>query len=217
MSKKAIQKKRITGYFIDAAKQLLEKDGIESITVRNVADLAGYNSATMYNYFENIDHLVFFACMKYLNEYAINLQHYVKGSKNSFDKYLRIWKCFCHYSFQNPKIYYRLFFDRFSDSIGSALKEYYSLFPEELGDHPEKLLPMLLRHNIYDRNLAALEACVEEGFIKKEDIENINEMTLLIYQGMLLRIINQQVAYTNEEAVDRTLRYIEQTINSYRI
>ena len=42
---------------IDAKKAWLEaalEEGIEAITIRKVAALAGYNSATLYNYFANI-------------------------------------------------------------------------------------------------------------------------------------------------------------------
>ncbi len=46
-------------YFIDATNEIIENEGIESVTIRKVANLAGYNSATIYNYFENLDHLIF--------------------------------------------------------------------------------------------------------------------------------------------------------------
>lgn len=47
------------GYFIDAANQIIENEGIESVTIRKVADIAGYNSATLYNYFNDLNHLLF--------------------------------------------------------------------------------------------------------------------------------------------------------------
>ncbi len=31
------------------------KEGMEAITLRKVADLAGYNGATLYNYFKDLD------------------------------------------------------------------------------------------------------------------------------------------------------------------
>ena len=49
--KKTIQKRRMMGYFIEAASQIIEEEGMEGVTIRKVADIAGYNSATMYNYF----------------------------------------------------------------------------------------------------------------------------------------------------------------------
>ncbi|WP_073151264.1 TetR/AcrR family transcriptional regulator [Paramaledivibacter caminithermalis] len=215
--KKKIQKRRMMGYFIDAANQIIEDEGIESVTIRKVADIAGYNSATLYNYFNDLNHLLFFASMKYLRDYAFSLPDYLKNSKNALDKFFNIWKCFCYHSFQNPKIYYIIFFDKYSNSINDVIKEYYAIFPEELGEQSIDVLPMLMEKNIYVRDMAVLKACVNEGFIKEEHLEQINEMILLIYEGMLLRILNNQVNYSIDEAVDKTIKYIKQAFESFSI
>lgn len=217
MDKKTIQKRRMMGYFIDAANQIIESEGIEAVTIRKVADIAGYNSATLYNYFNDLNHLLFFASMKYLKDYSFSLQNYVKKSTNALDKFFSIWECFCYYSFKKPKIYYIIFFDKYSHSINDVIKEYYSIFPEELGEHSIDVLPMLMEKNIYVRDMAVLKACVNEGFFEKEHLEQINEMILLIYEGMLLRILNNQVNYTTKYAVDKTINYIKQAIESFRI
>ena len=48
MTNKELQKKRILMYFIEAAQNIMENEGIENITLRKVADMAGYNSSTLY-------------------------------------------------------------------------------------------------------------------------------------------------------------------------
>ena len=68
IDKKMIQKTRMVKYFVDATIDIIEKDGYESVTIRKVADIAGYNSETIYNYFDNLEHLLFFASMHYLRE-----------------------------------------------------------------------------------------------------------------------------------------------------
>ena len=65
LDKKMIQKSRMVKYFVDATVDIIEKDGYKSVTIRKVADTAGYNSATIYNYFDNLEHLLFFASMHY--------------------------------------------------------------------------------------------------------------------------------------------------------
>lgn len=215
MNKKEIQKKRMMSYFIEAANQIIESEGVDAITIRRISDIAGYNSATLYNYFENLDHLVFFASMKYLQEYVLCLPEYIKDAISPIDKYLRIWECFCHHSFKKPKIYYTIFFNKFSNSLNDDIKEYYSIFPEELGNPSKDILPMLLGQNIYDRNRAILESCVSEMPIQREVIDEINEMNLLIYHGMLSRILNGQVDYTIDEAIKRILLYMKRSIRSY--
>ena len=215
MDKKQIQKKRMMSYFIEATNQIIENEGIDSITIRKVSDIAGYNSATLYNYFENLDHLIFFSSMKYLKEYVLSLPEYLKNSEDPIDKYLRIWECFCKHSFRKPRIYYTIFFDKFSNSLNDDIKEYYSIFPEELGKQSKDILSMLLGQNVYDRNRSILESCIPKDLINEEDLEEVNEMNLLIYSGMLSRVLNEQTDYTIDEAVARTLLYLKRSINSY--
>ncbi len=217
MDNKTIQKMRIMGYFVEATNKLLEEEGLDNITIRKVADIAGYNSATIYNYFENLDHLIFFASMKYLKEYVLDLPNFTKDSKNSLDKYLRVWKCFCYHSYKNPLIYSKIFFNKFSSSLKDTITEYYSIFPEELGEESEDLMPMLLNSRINERNKALLTKCVSEGFFKEEDIEEISEMSLLIYQGMLSRLINQQITCSVDEAVEQTLNHFQRCIKSFNV
>jgi AcrR family transcriptional regulator len=215
MDKKEIQRRRMMSYFIDAAKQIIDDEGPELVSARKVADIAGYNSATIYNYFDNLDHLIFFASMKYLKEYVMDLRKYTKGISNPVEKYLKIWECFCMHSFNNPKIYQLIFFNKFSTSLNDAVTQYYKIFPEELDEQEEGLMPMLLEKNIYARDYAALQACAKQGFIKKDHIYEINEINLLMYQGMLQNILTQQLTYSLEEAVARMLKYIKQVMKSY--
>ena len=49
MKNKEIQEKRMRDYFIQATREILKGEGIESISVRNIADRAGYSYATLYN------------------------------------------------------------------------------------------------------------------------------------------------------------------------
>lgn len=111
MDKKTIQKRRIMSYFIDAAYNIIDRDGIEKVTIREVADIAGYNSATIYNYFDSLEHLIFYASLRYLKEYINDLNDYVKDCRNSLDRFIRIWECFIFHSMNRPKIYYNIFLE----------------------------------------------------------------------------------------------------------
>ena len=211
-----IQKQRMMRYFIEAASQIVEEEGLGGITVRKVADLAGYNSATLYNYFQNLDHLIFFASMRFLREYAQNLPKYVEGSANALERFFLVWETFCLHSYAKPEIYHAIFFAKLDIPLEESLDTYYELYPQDLGEQPEDLLPMLLKQDIYARAMTILEACVKDGFIKKEHLTEINEVVLLIYQGMLTRIINKQVTYSIDEAVQKTMTYIKKIIYAYQ-
>lgn len=213
--KKEIQKRRMMRYFIEAATEVIEKEGLEAVTVRKVADMAGYNSATLYNYFENLEHLIFFASMKYLKEYALALPHYLKNHKNALDQYLRVWKCFSYYAFSNPKIYNIIFFESYNNYLMDIIEEYCAIFPEELIAKSKDLISMYLGQNIYEGNKHILKACVKEGCFEEKYLDEINEMTLFVFQGVFSKFLHQQVESTIEEAVNKTLNYICRTLKAY--
>ena len=205
--KKEIIRNRIMMDFIQASDQLIKSEGINNITLRKVANLAGYNSATLYNYFENLDHLIFFSAMRLIKDYANALREYTKDSKNSMDRFIKVWECFCHYSFQNPEIYNAIFFSNLKNDMEEYVSDYYKLFPEDLMNADEKTSTMLLKSDITQRGMAIIRDCVEEGFIRESDGESLNEATLLIYEGLLKKVLNNKLP--SESARDKTMIYIK--------
>jgi len=60
---KEIQEQRMRAYFIESTKGLLRSEGLKSVNVRSVAENAGYSYATLYNYFKDLNELIF-ECVK---------------------------------------------------------------------------------------------------------------------------------------------------------
>lgn len=210
MNKKLLHKQRVMGYFVDAAHQIIEQEGIENVTIRKTADLAGYNSATLYNYFNNLDHLILFASMKYLKEYVELLPSYLKESDNKLEQYFSIWECFCTCAFKYPKIYYLIFFSDLNEKINNFLEEYYTIFPNELLNSSSDIGKMLLEKSIDKRNLFLLEDCVNNGLLIKDNLSLINSITILTFQSTLTNLINCSKADIDRNAlVEETLKYIK--------
>ncbi|GAP44813.1 transcriptional regulator, TetR family [Lentimicrobium saccharophilum] len=68
VSNKELQEKRMRGYFIDAAKETLKGEGLKAVNVRTVAERAGYSFATMYNYFKDLNELIFICVKDFMSE-----------------------------------------------------------------------------------------------------------------------------------------------------
>ncbi|MHC1719523.1 MAG: TetR/AcrR family transcriptional regulator [Clostridiaceae bacterium] len=217
MDRKTTIKSRIMHKFIDAAFTVIDTEGIEYVTIRKVAAIAGYNSSTMYNYFENLDHLILFASTRYLRDYTGALEGYVKKAKTSLDRYLLIWECFCKYSFQRPQIYNLIFFSENSNTLNNIITEYYKVFPEELADSSLNLTSMLTGNDIYSRTLHQFDSCVKDGCFRKEDINEINEVTILLYQSILANLLRKNPPYTPEEALDKTMHYFHKIVESFTL
>ena len=215
MTNKEIQRKRMMLYFINAAEELIHNEGFEEVTLRKVADKAGYNSATLYNYFENLDHLIFYAAMKSVKDYALALNTYLIDSKNAMDQFLKVWECFCDYSFDMPEIYNAIFFPNLDKDMDHYVGEYYRFFPEELMSAESSISTMLLKRNISDRAMTIVIDCVNEGFIRPEDADKLNDITLLIYEGILRKVLKNKISYNN--ARNETMDYFKYVINGFLI
>ncbi len=208
---KKIQTVRMMSYFIDATSQIIEEEGIENVTIRKVADLAGYNSATIYNYFEDLSHLIFFASMTFMKDYTKALPEYISNAKNPLERYFLIWECFCKYSFGSPKIYYAIF----SSDLGvhpAKLIDYYDYFPGDIISVPDDLKTMIMEASVSKRTRIALDQCVKEGYIKESEADQMAEIHFLIWQGALTLYINNRSDNSVEEVAKMTLNHIQNTI-----
>src|SRR6056297_2263887 len=189
-----IKKKRTLKYFIEATKEVILDKGIEKVTIRNVAKRAGYNSATIYNYFDNYKQLIFFASLDFLSKYTQAMPNYIAKGENEIERFVLMWECFCKYSFENPNIYY-------------------AIFTDELGNPPERLLPMLLDPDLANRASVASKPLIEKGYLSKNQAEEVDNMITYIYHGMLTLMINNRINYTSEEAVRKIKKHIKTIVN----
>lgn len=208
-------RKKMMNCFINAADELINEIGIENMTIRNIAKKTGYNSATIYNYFENLDHLTFFGAFRNTKDYALALNEYLADAKNAMDRFLKVWECFCDHAYLKPEIYNAIFFPKLSKHIEEYIAEYYTLFPEDLGIHHHTISTMLLKGNIYDRGMTTVIDCVDEEFLETKDADRLNEASLLIFEGMLMRVMRGAVSY--EDAASKTMDYIKIIVQSLLI
>ncbi|KXS41065.1 MULTISPECIES: TetR/AcrR family transcriptional regulator [unclassified Candidatus Frackibacter] len=213
VNKEDIKKMRTLRLFIDATAQIIEQKGIEGVTIREVAKITGYNSATIYNYFDNCNELISFAAMKFISDYVQAIPEYIAEADSPLEKFLAVWQCFCEYCFDDPQLYYAIFTADIGDKPENLIKDYYSLFPDDLGDPPQDLVPMLMESDFSKRCEILIEPCVKTGYFTKEQAEEINELIRLIYQGMLSLMINNRIDYSTEKAVERTMKHIRMVVN----
>ena len=183
MSNKEIRYKRNRGYFIDATREIIDKEGIEAVTIRKVAKMAGYNSATLYNYFNNVDHLISIALSHHIGTYIETISNMIDEKDSAYDIYCKLWLEYIDESFYLPKVYYYIFFRNLTVDVSDVYKEYFENHPQKLKDLPVAVQKMLTESNAYNRDLAFLVA--EFPHIAEEDLKRMSEMNILIYRSML--------------------------------
>lgn len=86
---------RVSKLFIDIAKEMILKDGIQSVSVRKIADEAGYSYATIYNYFDDLSALLWAVKKDMIQDLIewmkdINISD-LDGIKNVFHRYIEYY------------------------------------------------------------------------------------------------------------------------------
>ncbi len=181
-------KKRAIYSFVNAAERIMQEEGLDKVTIRKISDLAGYSSATIYSYFDNIDHLVLFSSMRFLDEFIKSIPDYISEAKSSLDLLRSTWSCFCKYSFEKADVYNTIFFSKPDKNSKNYMQDYYCVYPLEDQGYPDTIKKMLRESDIYKRNYILINKCAEEGFISDKNLDEINEMTIFIYESILHRV-----------------------------
>lgn len=185
MSNKELKQKRMLIYFIEAAQDIMNKEGISNITLRKVADAAGYNSATLYNYFKDLDELILFASLKYLKLYNLDMAEKIRKCKTEEERFFTMWDSFCGFSFRYPEAFQKIFFNKHSNALETICDRYYKLFPEEIVTSEDALFPILSDLRLENRNKLALTRLLKAENLSQEHTDIMNELMVSAYEYLI--------------------------------
>ena len=181
-----MKRRRIMVYFVEATRNLIQSEGVDGLSIRKIATEAGYNSATIYHYFQDLEHLTLFGSACYLREYILQLGRELRRDMTSIQRFRTIYRCFNEHAFRNPDIFHNLFFGRHSHMLGEVLHIYYhELFPEELAGIGEAMRRMLVSGTMYERDKVTMQAMVEDGFIAPDKVEVTMELIIRTHQSFI--------------------------------
>ena len=215
MEELSVKKKRVMMLFIEATEGLLRKEGPGGLSIRKVASEAGYNSATLYNYFQDLEHLTLFASVRYLREYVALLEKNLTEDMNAFQRYRMIYRSFNTCAFREPEIFHGMFFGRHSGLLGEVLQVYYEqLFPQDLDGLSGQMKQMLRLGTMYERDSLIMKDLVAEGFVAPEKAEKTMELMIALHQhyiheAMICSAISGDFdAAAHQERFDAAFLYI---------
>ncbi|MFH1214559.1 MAG: TetR/AcrR family transcriptional regulator [Candidatus Neomarinimicrobiota bacterium] len=195
MIKKEIQEKRIRGYFIDATKTLLKGEGLKSISVRNIADRAGYSYATLYNHFNDVKDLIFVCVNDFQVECAEFIRNETAASPRGIKKIGAIINAYVKYFVQYPGI-----FDLF--------------FLEKISDITNKQSTVEMIYYLTDR-LCSEEwtYCIDEKIVSAGEAETLKAEIRNVIAGLLLFYINRGYPENYQEFTNLTQNQINHILD----
>ncbi|EFI41625.1 TetR/AcrR family transcriptional regulator [Peptoniphilus sp. oral taxon 386] len=211
---KNLKEKRMMTYYINATREIIDEFGFEEVSIRKIADRSGYNSATLYNYFKNLEVLLIYASIGYLEDYIIELRSRLKEVKTPKEKYIMVYKVFNEFSFKNPDIYFNMFYGNQSKYLPEIIKDYYEIFPEELGSNADEDINDMLREgNIFQRDFKVTKSFLKENLLKEDDIAFLVSVVVRVHATYLYEVIYDKEIEIGKHS-EKFLIFMEKLIDS---
>ena len=191
MKNKEIQEKRMKEYFIQATKDILKGEGIKSLSVRNIADQAGYSYATLYNYFKDVNDLVFLC----VNDFQEECKEFVSDQVKSYPEGIERLKAsvigYISFFVEYPGI-----FDLF--------------YLAKVGDFGNKqTIISVINNSLDDVCESEWNYCVNNNLLSAEKVENIKPQLKYTVVGLLLFYLNRITPNAYPEFMEQVNKRID--------
>ncbi|MDO4265549.1 MAG: TetR/AcrR family transcriptional regulator [Eubacteriales bacterium] len=195
--------------YIERAYEIIENEGVEAVSIRRMAKEFGCSSTSMYRYFDNIEELIYYANLIYLDVYLKDLDSHESGWKTIWDTHIGIWEGYARTAFHHPQAFNIIFFSSTSRKLTNALREFYSMFPERINIVSPYLQVMLQSTDLKERDKVMTDRCVEAGVIEEKNAERMNHMVCTLYQGYLKGILDYGI---QEEEIESQVQQFRQDV-----
>lgn len=195
MDRKDIQEQRMKMYFINATKELLKGEGLKSISVRNIAERAGYSFGTLYNYFSDVKELIFICVEDFQSECREFIAQRTEAQPNGKAKIKAIVKYYLLYFVQYPGIFELFFLERAYD-VGNKKPTFELIY---------SFLDKLCRDE--------WKYLVENGDLSKQSARLKADITKNMAVGMLVFYLNRHNPLTFEEFSQKTEALLDEILN----
>lgn len=176
--------------YISKTYEILSRDGIETLSIRKLADELHCNSANLYRYFDGLDELILYASLKYLKSYLSEVRPLFAQIHDSLELHFAVWECFARHTFSYPEIFNNLFWSKYSHQLDRIIQEYYSIFPEELTGIDASTRDIFLSGDFDYRDYLMLMRSVEDGRFTNSQATFLNTVTMNLYRGFLKDLLD---------------------------
>jgi hypothetical protein len=197
MVNKQMQAQRMKKYFVEAAYNILVEQGMDNLTVRNIAKKAGYSYATIYNYFNNFDELLWAVGVKVLNNLSDMLEEHYKNEKEKLKgvKLLNsVYKKYIDFFLENENLYHFIFFKNIKTIDLRDIKK----------DPPP---------NLFNLQQTIMQTFVSEGLIKEKNKKITGELLTNSINGLLSLYFSGKEGLSKRELHLKAKQYVEYLIS----
>lgn len=200
--------------YIEAAYDLLVRDGVNGVSIRKVADEVGCSSTALYRHFPDIDKLVAVASMRFLEDYIEDARILSKVDLNPLELNLQLWECLAYYSFRNADVFENLFFGKDDGALYiDACREYFDVYPAGLAGLKDFMLDMFKNSTIVGRDSVLLNRAAECGMLSRDAATYLCRVDAYLFRGMLADVRGRDL--DDEDFRWITREFMDLIIRSY--
>ena len=193
MKKRTVRQEKTWNSFIQAAKDIIDREGIEGVSARKIGELSGYSYATIYNYFKDIKELLAYCAYDLLRDCSIKMK--------TIETQNLTWLQILH---RYNEVYIRYFADK---------PDYFHLvFVQDYGDYTLEISkeedPLHVAMILHDHLLKGLN----KGYIREWQIPMIESILSASIHGKLLFYISKRHGQDLENLLEDLRNEVEYVI-----
>ncbi len=197
-------------------EKIIQTEGLDAVSIRKLARESGKNSALIYHYFDNLDHLIIYSSLQILQEYTNDLDQLIRAyPRNKEELFFSIWACFCDHAFKNPLVYKKLFFNRLSTSLDVLFQDYFLLFPDRFLLHDKQVRNFVQMSNLIERNYNFALYYLGTR-LNKENCLEFSKAAVILFRGMLSRVLLTDGKINLLESRREFIRFLKSLYKGYR-
>jgi AcrR family transcriptional regulator len=181
----------------NAARSLLDREGADAVTMRRLAKAVNVTPMALYRHFSDHGDLLDAVADRGFEELAARLAN-SRLPTDPERRLKKIWEVFVDFALEKPRLFELMFLER---------RQGARPFP---GDFRAGLSPTA---NVA---AAALEAGIEQGVFRQDDIWEITFETGAMLQGLVMLHVSGRIGGSEEEFRKQCQRAIRRYINGIR-
>lgn len=204
---------------VQVTYDILKSEGIENIKIRKIAAEAGCTSTVIYKHFEDLDHLLTFASVRFLKDYLNCFERIiVDPSVDILTKNIELWGYFAEYAFRDLEIFELLFWGSYKENLGDMIFEYYQLFRDEMMDFDGLSASVLFNDDLREREFIMQRRAAAEGCLPSQDIAMLSDLVSNLFHGTLLEYKDKyKEPGMPEEGAAKFMNMLTSLMDHYRL
>lgn len=186
--KQGIKSQRVKSFFVEATKEIILSEGVEHVSIRKVAERAGYTFTTIYNYFRDLNELLQETKKVMIQDVMVHMQGVALHDKHDLEDIKALNHQYAQYYIQHPHVF-TFFYSYRLQPITCANEE-----PQDFSGHYQQTY----------REFAA------RGVIKEEEVPVVAKTLIYTLHGLLALYFsdNGMTADSLYAELDRTIEYV---------